>query len=728
MTRRTPASHAPDPEDIGCNPSTNPTLASLMRTRIRRRDLLAGSLGLAASRFFSAPLFGCANPPVQPADGTLRLNFSAVPKSLLDRLVLPEGYTATVLYRLGDPIAEHVAPYKNDGSDSADSFAQRAGDHHDGMHFFGLTARGTYDENESRRGLLAINHESMTAAYLHPNGQTVVDAARSVTDEVIKEQLAHGVSIIEIERRESGFVYKQDSPWNRRITALTDIEISGPAARTPGMITAYSPDGSRTRGTLNNCANGRTPWGTYLTCEENWAGYFRRLASQDDAQRSDKERTAFARYGVTGEGRDLWATVNSPDPSDTRFRRFNAMRIGASLDGSDDFRNAPNTFGWVVEIDPFDPKSTPKKRTALGRFAHEGAALGPVVPGQPLAWYMGDDSRGEYLYKFVSSAPFDPADIGRGAAAGDTYLDAGTLYAARFNADGTGVWLALQPGKNGISASSPNYSFADLADVLIHARLAADTAGATKMDRPEWAAVHPLHGEVYFTLTNNSLRTRSTADAANPRYYNDRKFGSVSQRGNPNGHILRLREDGDHVRAETFRWDIFLFGARASSDPYNVNVSRLSEENDFSSPDGLSFSRSGLLWIETDDSAMGDVSNCMLLAAIPGRVGDGGPVSISNIDAQASSVIDSWAGAAATHATLRRFLVGPRECEVTGITETPDGRALFINIQHPGEDTPPDLQDPRTFGSHFPDGGSARPRSATIVITKNDGGPVGASR
>ena len=725
MSHRPPASSSPSPEELGCNPSPNPTLTSLLRQPISRRALLRGSLGLMASRFLAAPLAGCANPPVQPADGTLRLNFAAVPKSVLDRLSVPVGYTASVLYRLGDPLAADVPAYKNDGSEPGESFAQRAGDHHDGMHFFGLGSDGTYSENESSRGLLAINHESITLSYLHERGPTVAGGVRTVADEVIKEQHAHGVSIVEIERRDGRFVYKPDSRFNRRITALTELVIAGPAAGSPLLVTADSPDGRRGRGTLNNCANGMTPWGTYLTCEENWAGYFRRDVSQDDPQRSAKERTALARYGVAGPSNYLWSTASPQDAGDTRFRRFDAMRTGASSDGSDDFRNAMNSFGWVVEIDPFAPQSQPKKRTALGRFAHEAAALGPVVAGQPLAWYMGDDSRGEYIYKFVSAAPWNPADVGRGTAAGDTYLDAGTLYVARFDPDGTGTWLALEPGKNGISDRSPNYPFADLADVLIHARLAADSVGATKMDRPEWSTVHPTSGEVYFTLTNNALRTRATTDAANPRYYDDRKFGSVSQRGNPNGHILRLREDGDRVSAERFRWDIFLFGARASADPYNVNLSRLSDDNDFSSPDGLRFSRSGLLWIETDDSAMGDVSNCMLLAAIPGQVGDGGPASISNIDAQASRVVDTWVGAPATSATLRRFLVGPRECEITGITETPDGRALFINIQHPGENTPPDLLDPRSFGSHWPDGGSARPRSATIVITKDDGGPVG---
>jgi hypothetical protein len=725
MTRRSVALLSPSPDEPVRNPSKNPTLRSLLPARISRREVLRGSLGLFASRLFLPQLAGCTSPQVAPADGVPRLSFAAVPKSLLDRVSLPAGYTATVLYRLGDPLAAGVPAYQNDGSESGASFTQRAGDHHDGMHFFGLGPDGRYSPDESRRGLLAINHESATLSYLHKDGPTVFAGVRTIADEVIKEQHAHGVSIVEIERRDGRFVPKQDSRWNRRITAVTELLIAGPAARSPGLITAYSPDGSQARGTLNNCGSGATPWGTYLTCEENWAGYLRRIQSVDDPGRSDRERVALSRYGVGGEGGPLWATAKSDDPSDTRFRCFDATRTGASADGSDDFRNVMNTFGWVVEIDPFDPGSTPKKRTALGRFAHEAAALGRVVPGQPLVWYMGDDARNEYVYKFVSAAGWNPADQGRGTAAGDTYLDRGTLYVARFLPDGSGVWLSLRHGQNGIGTGSRNYPFSDDADVLIHARLAADIAGATRLDRPEWSTVNPRNGEVYFTLTNNALRTRAAADAANPRSYNDRKFGSVSQRGNPNGHILRLREDGDRGDAERFRWDIFLFGARASADPYNVNLSRLSDDNDFSSPDGLRFSTSGLLWIETDDSAMGDVSNCMLLAAVPGQVGDGGPASITNLDAQASSVTDTWVGAPASAATLRRFLVGPRECEITGLTETPDGRALFVNIQHPGEATPPDLRDPRTFGSHWPDGGSARPRSATIVITRDDGGVVG---
>ncbi|GAB3542476.1 PhoX family phosphatase [Noviherbaspirillum agri] len=732
-----------DAEDVGTNDSNNPSFDSVLRARLSRRSILKGTFGVAATTFFGAGLAACGgsgsdsaspSPSVggETADlpKTLKLNFNAVAKSLADALIVPAGYTATVLYRLGDPIAASVAAYKNDGTDTAASFAQRAGDHHDGMHYFGLGSDGKFSASSSDRGLLCMNHEAITPAYLHPNGPTIDTATmtRTVADEVIKEMNAHGVSVVEVNRSGNAFSYKKDSAFNRRITTFTEMILSGPVAKTPYMITAYSTDGSKTRGTINNCGNGYTPWGTYLTTEENWAGYFRRIKATDDPQRSAKERASFARYGVAGNGRELWATVTAADPADTSFSRWNAMKTGASADGSDDFRNVANTYGWIVEIDPFDPSSTPKKRTALGRFAHEGAWPGPVVPGKPLVWYMGCDSRNEYIYKYVSNAPWDPADANKGMAAGDKYLDDGKLYVAKFNADGSGEWVELKFGSNNITAAYAPYAFADQADVLVNTRLAADAAGATKMDRPEWGAVNPANGEVYMTLTNSnaSNRTLASTDAANPRFYNDPK-GATAQKGNPNGHIIRWAEDNADVTATGFKWDVFLFGARSTADATNVNVSNLTAANDFSSPDGLWFARSGLLWIQTDDGAYTDATNCMMLAAVPGKVGDGGKRTITNVDGASTKAVDTYVGAAPGETNLRRFLVGPKECEITGLAETPDGKVLFVNIQHPGEDTTPDFADPTSFGSHWPDGGTARPRSATVVITKDDGGLIGGS-
>jgi secreted PhoX family phosphatase len=494
------------------------------------------------------------------------------------------------------------------------------------------------------------------------------------------------------------------------------------------MITKYSPNGLRTRGTVNNCANGETPWGTYLTCEENWAGYFRRIAAADNPNRAAKELTALVRYGVAGNGRELWATV-TPDTSDNVYGRWNAMKLGVSADGSDDYRNAPNTYGWIVEIDPFDPDSAPKKRTAMGRIAHEGAWLGPVQSGTPLAWYMGCDARNEYFYKYVSNHPWNPADAKGGLVAGDKYLDDGTLYVAKFNPDGTGQWRELAFGVNDITAGHSAYAFAHEADVAVHTRLAADAAGGTRMDRPEWAAVNPTNGDVYLTLTNTNATSRpiNAVDAANPRFYNDRRTTGQDQKGNANGHIIRLSEDRGEVDATSFTWDIYLFGARATA-PSNVNLSGLTDLNDFSSPDGAWFScaNPGLLWIQTDDGAYTDVTNCMMLAAIPGEVGDGETITVNNVDGTAISAVQTHIGQAAGPQKLRRFLVGPRECEITGIAETPDGETIFINIQHPGEDTAPNFAT-GAFGSHWPDGGQSRPRSATIAIMRDDGGKIGLS-
>jgi secreted PhoX family phosphatase len=726
------------------NPSANPHIADIVAERIElsRRGMLMGTAAAAALTFVGAPMVPreAAAQAAAPAFGVVQpgsvkrpttLGFRAVGKSLADTVTVAEGYSARPLFRLGDPMAANIPAYKNDGTDAAATYAMRAGDHHDAITYFGMNAQGGYAPSNTR-GLLAMNHEAITPMFLHPNGVTATgtgnDQKRTVADEVMKEFYVHGVAIVEVERapNNGAWSYKQDSRFNRRITTLTPIALSGPAATPAYMATKFSPQGTQTRGTLNNCANGYTPWNTYLTCEENSAGYFRRIAATDDPKRSAKERAGLARYGVAGNGRELWATI-TPDTADNVFGRWNAEATGAAA--ADDYRNAPNTYLWNVEIDPFNPDSMPKKRTAMGRMAHEGAWLGPVIAGRPLVWYMGDDSRGEYIYKYVSTANWDPADATRGAAAGDKYLDNGRLYVAKFNADGTGEWLELRFGNGPITAANATYPFADQADVLVHARLAADALGATKMDRPEWGAVDPVNGQVYMTLTNNNaaLRPLAALDAANPRHYNDRRTNGTNQYGNPNGHIIRWQETGDNAAATTMRWDIYLFGARAGTDPANVNLSGLTAENDFSAPDGLWFSNStGLCWIQTDDGAYTDVTNCMLLAALPGQVGDGGRKSVlsTNADGQTREVA-TLVGAPAGD-RVRRFLVGPAQCEITGITETPDGRTLFVNIQHPGEDTPvAQIGAPANYGSHWPDGGMARPRSATIVITKNDGGVIG---
>jgi len=669
----------------------------------------------------------------------VQLGFTAIAKNRDDVVTVPAGYTVTVLYRLGDPINAATPAYVGDGTDT--NFGARGGDHHDGMYYFGLSATGnTPDPNNSTRGVLCMNHENITEAYLQPNGPTAPGGARPES-EAIKEIECHGVSVIEVSRAgaNGAWSYSLTSTLNRRITPLTPMTFNGPVRGNALLQTAFSPAGTQGRGTINNCANGFTPWNTYLTCEENWAGYFRRRAATDNLVRTAKEITALTRYSVGGgplAGNNSWFTVVAADPANTTWARWNTEISGASA--TQDFRNEANQFGWVVEIDPFNPTSTPRKRTALGRMAHEGAWPGRFVVGVKPAWYMGDDATGDYCYKFVSSQPWVAADATAAdrLATGDKYLDSGTLYVARFNADGTGEWLPLVFGTGNLTAANAAYPFADQADVLTHARLAGDAVGATRMDRPEWTAVNPANGEMYLTLTNAATRGAALPlDAANPRAYVD---PPSTARGNRNGHIIRLRETGNTTEATAFTWDIYIFAAGSDLDPTNINVSGLTADNDLSSPDGLWFSRAQnaggvgtpLLWVQTDDGAFTDVTNNQMLVGQPGVVGDGGTRTIVSTLASGSQVSTPTRVGALPGTTLRRFLVGPRGCEITGIDSTPDGRTLFVNIQHPGETSSPTPPNPLISNWPATQGGAsaptARPRSATIVITKNDGGVVGA--
>ena len=728
-----------DPDDIGHNDSPNSHFSSILDARISRRNLLRGGVASAAGALFgSLGLSACGGSNDAPASEKL-LGFTAVGKSLLDSLVVPAGYTASAIYALGDPLTGATAAYKNDGTDT--DFENRAGDHHDGMEWFGLSAAGVASASSTDRGLLAVNHEATTnestpSFFLHANGGT--STLPRPAAEVDKEVAIHGVSIVEVRKTSGKWEYVKDSAFNRRVTPLTDIEFSGPVRGNALLVTKYSTDGTRTRGTLNNCGTGKSPWGTFVTGEENWAGYFNRSASDNAARANNKSVIALNRYGQSQglASRHGWQTGGTED----KYARWNNSKIGTSTSGNDDYRNELNGMGYMVEMDAYDKTRLPKKRTALGRFAKESAGFGIATVGQPLAVYLGDDSRNEYIYKYVSTAAWAAADANPAdrMATGDKYLDSGKLYVAKFNADGSGQWLELSITVPAI-AGYTNYAFADQADVLVNSRLAADAVGATKMDRPEWGNVNPANGEIYFSLTNNSNRrvepsgtTQLAPDSANPRAYTDIK-GSTSQQGNPNGHILRVKEAASGSAATTFTWDVYLFGSESVADAGKVNLSSLTGDQDFSSPDGLVFSQStGICWVQTDDGAYADVTNCMMLAALPGKVGDGNKVTLSYPKtAGGTLVVDTYVGKVPTPETLKRFLVGPVGCEITGLCETPDGKAMFINIQHPGENTSAaNIADPTKYTSQWPSnasyGAGKRPRSATIVITKNDGGRIGS--
>ena len=740
QTSSTFAENSYDDNEI-VNPSANPHMNELVAAMVSRRQALRGGVSVTAATLLGGlSLSACGGgdspapapapvAPTPPAPAPLALGFAAVAKNKNDVVTVPEGYQASILHALGDPLHWGDASWANDGSESADSYNRRIGCGHDGMYYFGLSDAGKFQADRSDRGLLCVNHEYVVGPYsLHPNGLTA--GSTRVASEVEKEIYAHGVSVAEVQRKSGStdMAMVRGSRFNRRITSATVMDITGPARGSRLMQTRFSATGRQTRGTNNNCANGYTPWGTYLTCEENFLNVISRAVG-DDALRTAAEVVALKRYGLT-QGRVSpykWDTAGTDD----LFARWTSSVTGT--DATLDYRNAINTFGWVVEIDPFAPDSVPAKRSALGRFNHEGAWPAPAVVGQPIVMYMGDDARNEYIYKFVSKALWSAADVNGGLTAGAKYLDEGTLYVAKFNADGSGQWLELTHGKNGLDASNTTYPFADQADVVTHARLAGDFLGATKMDRPEWGAVNPLNGEAYMTLTNNSNRVDPTAtptgsqlkpDAANPRYYSDTKTDdsktppvTTVSKGNPNGHIIRWREAASNVAATSFAWDIYLFGAQSDAAA-DVNLSGLTANNDFSSPDGLYFDPRGMLWIQTDDGAYTDVTNCMMLAAVPGKVGDGGATTAAGGTATIK-------GANATDATVRRFLVGPKDSEITGIAVTPDGKTLFVNVQHPGEDG--SLASPSSAwpASQTDSASKARPRSATVVVTRKDSGAVG---
>jgi uncharacterized protein len=695
------------------NRSDNPLFAAILETRLARRRFLQGGVGMAAATTLGGfALVGCSDDNTMSAPASL--SFPPVAKNLEDRVTLPPGYSARVLYAFGDPITTAAANFSNDGTQT--DYHRRAGDQHDGMYYFGLGENGRFEESRADRGLLVINHEQVLDAYIHANGPTNPrgEGGARPQAEVDREMNAHGVSVIEVRRSNGTWSYVRDSAFNRRITSFTEMDIRGPARGNTRLTTPYSPTGERTRGTLNNCAHGYTPWGTYLTCEENWFSYFRR--DDDSAQRSAADNALAARYGMGPNSRGFsyrgWDTVTGDV-----YTRFDVTVKAASA--LLDYRNEPNTFGYVVEIDPFNPESVPQKRSALGRFAHEGAWLGPVRAGEPIVYYMGCDSRFEYIYKYVSNANWNPVDANGGLAAGAKYLDDGKLFVARFNEDGTGDWIELSFGVNGLDASNSSFPFSSQGDVLVATRLAADSVGATKMDRPEWGAVNPVNGEVYMTLTNNTRRTAADAtDAANPRNYSRNDDGTLN--GNVHGHIIRWREVSGNA-STSFDWDIYLFAAPANADADRINVSALSDENDFSSADGLWFDRRGVLWIQTDDGEFPDAgrSNNQMLAALPGVMGDGG--------ARVIGQQGTFVGKSATPETVRRFLVGPKGCEVTGVDMTPDNRTMFVNIQHPGEDgSLAELQSrwPSPSGNALVTGDASRPRSATIVITRDDGGEI----
>ena len=635
-----------DPDAISSNPSDNPEFADILAARLTRRGVLGGGLGAAAIGFLGGSALSGGTVGAKPSARPRQLlGFAPIPPGAADAFVVADGYVADVIIPWGTPIHAGGPAWRKDASNTAAEQLVQVGAHHDGMHFFPLDDGGK-GRRRNRRGLLVLNHEYIDQIIHYTDGST------PMTQEKVNKALAgHGVSIIEVELVDDKWQHVDDSPYNRRVTPLeTPVTFSGPVGPDHPALQSMGP----AFGTINNCSHGFTPWGTYLACEENWNGYY------GTANAAFTPNAVEARYGLDRVGFGYnWFSV---DPH---------WDLAAN-------RNGPNQWGWVEEIDPFDPDSMPVKRTALGRIKHEGALV--TESRGRIVVYTGDDQDKDYVYKFVGNAPWKQL-----RAEGKSPLDEGTLYVARFNDDGSGDWVPLVHGRGNITTGN---GFVDQADVLLRTRMAADVVGATKMDRPEWIAENPRNGEVFVTLTNGT----SGANAPNPRF------------PNPYGHIIKWRERNGDKTGTRFEWDVFVL---AGDPQYDPRV-ELAEEDIFGSPDGLHFDRDGRLWIGTD------VSN-----------------SSQNLASRGYDRIGNNALIAADPRTgeFRRLAVGPRGCELTGVVTTPDRETLFVNVQHPGETTAawgtPTPANPRAV-SNWPDFDPAgRPRSATVAIRKIGGGTVG---
>ena len=630
------------------NTSSNPTIHQVSDPA--RRMMLRGGLGLAAGGIFGS-LAGCATGGMAQANNAPLVGFKSVPISIKDGITVPEGYAAQVMAPWGDPIgiAGNMPAFKSDASNTAAEQEAQIGMHHDGIHFYPL-GQG---EARNKNGLLVMNHEYTDDGLLHADGMKTWSA-----EKVKKAQAAHGVTVIEVRETAGTWEVIRPSRFARRFTGNTPMTIAGPAAGHAMMKTAADAAGTRALGTLNNCGSGITPWGTYLTCEENFIGYF----SGGDTLSAHERRWGMRKSGWGYRWHE-------------HDERFDAVK----------HPNEANRFGWIVEIDPMDPTSTPIKRTAMGRAAHEGATVAVTKDGYAVV-YSGEDARFEYIYKFVSQNKIRPATATQTAAqVNRNLLDDGILYVAKFNADGTGEWLPLIHGIGKLNAAN---DFKDQGEVVIKTRQASDLLGATKMDRPEWIDIDK-QGWVYCTLTNNSNRgtaNNPAVDAANPRA------------NNTMGNIIRWKEAGD-FDADTFRWNHFVM----AGDPQNTRADAKGniKGDIFSCPDGLWTDSRGVLWIQTDMSTS--------------AMGKGDLVNMGNNMMLAADV---------TTGEIRRFLTGPAGCEITGATQTPDGKTMFINIQHPGE-SPSEKSDPDavTKISSWPF--NNRPRSATVAIRRKDAGVVG---
>lgn len=622
---------------------------AVLDRRLSRRALLR-SVGVAGA--------GGVLVPFLPAVAAPR-ELSPVAPQRTDAIVVPRGYTWDRIAAWGDamfPGAPSLSARDlqrnalvDDGA--AARQAQQFGANCDAVAYFPLNGR------RSDRGILCVNNEYV-ASELAFRGRPRISAEPG---EKRREWLlrhphaiaaliaAHGVSVLEVVRLRGRWRHQLGSPFARRITAATPCEITGPARGAPLMRTNADPAGTRALGTFANCAGGKTPWGTYLTAEENVDDYFGFARTWAGATGDAAALDAYRRFPLREHSYYGWEHAEP---------RFDMRREP----------HEPARFGWIVEIDPRDPQSAPRKRTALGRFSHEGANT-TLARDRRVVAYMGDDDMFEYVYKFVSRGAFDPAN----PRANRDLLDEGTLYAARFDGDGTGEWLPLVHDERG--PLNRRNGFASQADVVLKPRAAADLLGATPMDRPEDIEPSPLTGRVYIACTKNNDREAASRRAE----YSGREIDLGPNAANPRadnraGHVIELLERDDDAAASSFSWDILVQGREG-----------------FACPDNFGVDPAGRLWIVTDNDDRKAPNNGCFVCATDGP----------------------------ERGQPKQMLSGPNGCEIAGCEFDPDGTTLFLSIQHPGEGG--SLDEPH---SHWPDGGDLPPRSTLIAVRREDGDPL----
>ncbi|HYE50756.1 MAG TPA: PhoX family phosphatase [Azospirillaceae bacterium] len=665
-------------QDRATSPDSGPTFGEVLQRRMGRRDVLRGALAGTALAAGLGPALVAHDAAAQgaSASGAAAPAGGSFPFKELVRVAdrthhVAEGHQTQVLIRWGDPLFQDSPAFDPLGQTAAAQLRQ-FGYNNDFLGFVPLPQ----GSRSADHGLLCVNHEYTNTEVmlpgLVPQGQERIDWSRYTREMAEVEMAAHGASIVEVKRGADGaWAYVRGSKYNRRVSALdTVFEMVGPAAGHNRLKTSADPTGRRVIGMFNNCAGGITPWGTYLSGEENIDGYFVGKIDQ-----SHPEQRSHDRMGLPS-GRNPWGRF---------FDRFDVNKEPQE----------PLRYGWVCEIDPYDPAAMPRKLTALGRFKHEGAT--PVVNGDGrVVVYMGDDQRFEHVYRFVSKGRYDPAD----RKANMRLLEEGTLFVGRFDADGTLEWLPLVHGQGPLTAEN---GFRDQGDVLIDARIAATLVGATRMDRPEDVEVHPRTGKVYVTLTNNEDRRPeganplSAVNAANPRPANI--WGQI---------VEMIPPGGDHAAAR-FTWELLVKAGNPEKPETGASFNPATSANGwFACPDNLASDGQGRLWVGTDQG-WGWIR------------ASGGADGLYGMETEGP-----------LRGTARLFFQTPVGAELTGPCFTPDDRTLFVAVQHPGVDNvekftasglSATFEDP---GSRWPDFDEKMPpRPSVVVITKAGGGIVG---